>query len=67
MPSRKKSSRAAVEAEMPSSGRLLSFAALLVAAMAFLSACNTMRGVGEDVGAAGDTLGGTAEEVEEEM
>ena len=29
--------------------------------------CNTMRGMGEDVGAAGDAMAGTAEETEEKM
>jgi predicted small secreted protein len=31
------------------------------------SGCNTMRGMGEDVGAAGDAMAGQAEETEEEM
>jgi predicted small secreted protein len=31
------------------------------------SGCNTMRGMGEDVEAAGGAMSGTAEETEEEM
>ena len=31
------------------------------------SGCNTMRGMGEDVGAAGDAMAGTAEDTEEKM
>jgi predicted small secreted protein len=31
------------------------------------SGCNTMRGMGEDVEAAGGAMAGTAEETEEEM
>jgi predicted small secreted protein len=31
------------------------------------SGCNTMRGMGEDVGAAGDAMAGTAEKTEEKM
>ena len=31
------------------------------------SACNTMRGMGEDVEAAGGAMSGTAEETEEEI
>jgi entericidin B len=32
-----------------------------------LSACNTARGMGEDVQAAGEAMSGTAEEVEEDV
>jgi predicted small secreted protein len=42
----------------------------LMAAMAIalaVSACNTMRGAGEDVSAAGGALSGTAQDVEDEM
>ncbi|HET6521240.1 MAG TPA: entericidin A/B family lipoprotein [Geminicoccaceae bacterium] len=38
-------------------------AMLLVAAALLLSACNTMRGLGEDVSTAGDTLSETSEDV----
>lgn len=40
---------------------------LLVAAMLALGACNTMRGAGEDVQAAGEAMSGAAEETEEEV
>jgi entericidin B len=32
-----------------------------------LSACNTARGMGEDVSAAGNAMSGTAQEVEDDM
>ena len=35
--------------------------------MSVLSGCNTMRGMGEDVEAAGGAMSGTAEDVEEDM
>jgi predicted small secreted protein len=43
---------------------------LVVAAMVSglaVSACNTMRGAGEDVSAAGDALSGSADDVQDEM
>lgn len=42
---------------------LLLFAALLLG----LGGCNTIEGMGEDVGAAGDAMSDSAEDVEEEM
>lgn len=35
--------------------------------MSVLSGCNTMRGVGQDVEAAGGAMSDTAEDVEDEM
>ena len=32
-----------------------------------VSACNTMRGAGEDISAAGGAMSGTAEDVEEDV
>lgn len=46
--------------------RLSQLAVLLGAALllaASLTGCNTMRGAGEDISAAGDTLSDTSEEV----
>lgn len=36
-------------------------------AMLALSGCNTIGGAGEDIGAAGEAMSDTAEDVEEEM
>ena len=44
---------------------LIGLLALLV--LPSLSACNTARGMGEDVQALGRAMSGTAEEVEEEV
>jgi entericidin B len=44
---------------------LISLLALLVPPS--LSACNTARGMGEDVQAVGEAMSGTAEEVEEDV
>lgn len=44
------------------------FALLFLAAMLLaLGACNTIEGMGEDVGAAGDTMSDTADDVEDDM
>jgi entericidin B len=40
---------------------------LAVLALPSLSACNTARGMGEDVSAAGKAMSGTAEDVEDKM
>lgn len=65
---RTESSAAATKAEAVSSAGLLPLTMVfLLAAMMALSACNTMAGLGEDVEAAGGTLSGTAEDVEEDM
>jgi entericidin B len=40
---------------------------LAVLALPSLSACNTARGMGEDVSAAGNAMSGTAEDVEDKM
>ncbi|HEX2480108.1 MAG TPA: entericidin A/B family lipoprotein [Geminicoccaceae bacterium] len=44
---------------------LIGLLALLV--LPGLSACNTARGMGEDIEAAGEAMSGTAEDVEEDM
>jgi predicted small secreted protein len=41
--------------------------AALLAASATVAACNTMKGVGEDVEAAGRGIGAAAEEVKEDI
>ena len=45
---------------------LWAFLGLLVASMG-LAGCNTVRGVGEDVEAAGSGVAGTAEDVQDDM
>lgn len=45
---------------------LWAFLGLLVASTG-LAGCNTMRGVGEDVEAAGSGVAGTAEDVQDDM
>jgi predicted small secreted protein len=45
---------------------LWAFLGLLVTSMG-LTGCNTMRGMGEDVEAAGSGLSGTAEDVQDDM
>ena len=40
---------------------------MLVAALFAFSACNTVRGAGEDVSAAGNVVSNTAEKVEAEI
>ena len=49
--------------------RYAPFMMLLLAAVLLvgLGGCNTMRGMGEDVEAAGETMSGTAAETEEEL
>jgi predicted small secreted protein len=41
--------------------------ALLVLASLALAACNTMRGVGQDMSAAGDAVSDTANEVQRKL
>lgn len=65
---RTQSPAAATKAEAVSPTGLLPLTTVfLLAAMVALSACNTMEGLGQDVEAAGSTLSGTAEDVEEDM
>lgn len=45
---------------------LWAFLGLLVASMS-LTGCNTVRGMGEDVEAAGSGMSGTAEDVQDDM
>lgn len=45
----------------------LLIALLALLALPSLSACNTARGIGEDVQALGRAMSGTAEEVEEDI
>lgn len=40
---------------------------LILATLALLSACNTMRGMGQDIGAAGDAITGTAKKTQDKM
>jgi predicted small secreted protein len=40
---------------------------LPIAFFALLGACNTMQGVGQDVGAAGDAIEGEASQVQRQM
>jgi predicted small secreted protein len=47
-------------------GWLCALAALVFMALA-LSGCNTMKGMGEDVSAAGGAMSDTAEDVEQKM
>ena len=64
MPGPVSRSRTAVEASPSPVARFFPIAdMLLVAAALLLSACNTMRGLGEDVSTAGDTLSETSEDV----
>jgi predicted small secreted protein len=65
---RTQSPAAATKAEAVSPAGFLPLTmVLLLAAMVALSACNTMEGLGQDVEAAGSTMSGTAEDVEEDM
>ena len=40
---------------------------LLLAATLVLAACNTIQGMGEDIGAAGDAISGTATKTKQKM
>ena len=51
---------------MPHTLKLL-IGLLALAVLPSLSACNTARGMGEDVQAVGEAMSGTAEEVEEDI
>jgi predicted small secreted protein len=51
---------------MPTTLKLL-IGLLALLLLPSLSACNTARGVGEDVSAAGNAMSGTAEKTEEKM
>jgi predicted small secreted protein len=57
---------------MPSDGKTRMTLGLMLVPVVFglallTSGCNTMRGMGEDVGAAGDAMSDTAEDTEEMM
>jgi predicted small secreted protein len=41
--------------------------AMMIALFAALSACNTFEGMGEDIQSGGETLSGTASDVEQDM
>lgn len=43
------------------------FALIALTAMTLLSACNTISGAGKDVGAAGDAVSNTAQDVKAKM
>jgi predicted small secreted protein len=45
----------------------LTIGLLAILVLPSLSACNTARGMGEDVSAAGHAMSGTAEDVEDKM
>lgn len=40
---------------------------VLLAALVALSACNTVKGMGEDIEAAGETISGTADKTKDKM
>ena len=56
---------ATVVRDVPSAKVLLATLFLLAAMTLTVSGCNTMAGLGEDVSTAGQTLSGTAEDIEE--
>jgi predicted small secreted protein len=68
MRNRMKSSRVKAEARTSAPAGVFSLSAVFaLLAIMLLSGCNTMEGLGRDIGVAGDTLADTAQEVEEEM
>ena len=68
MLSHRKLSRAKAEARTSAPAGVFSLSAVFaLLAMMLLAGCQTMEGLGRDIGTAGETLADTAEDVEEDM